>query len=105
MTVRRALITVLSAWLLFVGVMVVHDAAVPVEREWSTGMLLGAIGEYREHVSPRLRGRVQCRFTPTCSKYGLESVRRHGAVRGSLRAANRILRCGPWTPPGTVDAP
>ena len=105
MTVRSALIAVLVGWLSLLTVVAVHDAAVPREREWSTAMLLGLIGEYREHISPRLKGRVQCRFVPTCSAYGLESVRKHGAARGAVRAAGRILRCGAWTPLGTVDPP
>ena len=38
----------------------------------------------------------QCRFTPSCSAYALESVRRHGALRGSWLALKRICRCHPW---------
>lgn len=105
MTVRSALVALLVGWLSLLAVVAVHDAAVPRDREWSTAAMLGLIGEYREHVSPRLKGRVQCRFVPTCSAYGLESVRKHGALRGSGRAASRILRCGPWTPLGTIDPP
>lgn len=105
MTVRSALIALLAGWLTLLTVVAVHDAAVPREREWSTNILLAGIGEYREHISPRLKGRVQCRFIPTCSAYGMESVRKHGALRGAARAASRILRCGPWTPLGTIDPP
>lgn len=105
MTLRRGLIALLASWLAFVAAVAVHDAAVPREREWSTAALAGLIEEYRKHVSPRLVGRVQCRFTPTCSAYGLGSVQKHGAVRGGARAVGRILRCGPWTPAGTTDLP
>lgn len=37
-----------------------------------------------------------CRFTPTCSAYGIEAVETHGAARGGLLAARRLLRCHPW---------
>ena len=37
-----------------------------------------------------------CRFTPTCSAYGIEAVEVHGAVRGGLLAARRVARCHPW---------
>lgn len=48
---------------------------------------------------------VRCRFTPTCSHYGEAVIRRFGAVRGGWMATKRIVRCGPWTPLGTVDPP
>lgn len=38
----------------------------------------------------------QCRFSPSCSQYALEAIRRHGAVRGSGLAVKRICRCHPW---------
>ena len=37
-----------------------------------------------------------CRFLPTCSAYGIEAVERHGALRGSVLTARRVLRCHPW---------
>jgi len=66
---------------------------------------LFAIDQYRAHVSPHLRGRVQCRFTPTCSWYGRESIRKHGVIAGGAKTAWRIARCGPWTKLGTFDPP
>lgn len=38
----------------------------------------------------------QCRFTPTCSNYAVESIQRHGTFKGSMLAIKRILRCHPW---------
>ena len=64
-----------------------------------------AIDLYRAHVSPHLRGVVVCRFTPSCSAYGRESIRKHGLLYGGAKTAWRILRCGPWTPLGTSDPP
>lgn len=37
-----------------------------------------------------------CRFTPSCSQYGIEAVTTHGAVRGSWLTVRRIGRCHPW---------
>lgn len=48
---------------------------------------------------------VACRFTPTCSHYGEAVLQRYGLVRGGWMAAKRVLRCGPWTPAGTLDPP
>jgi uncharacterized protein len=36
-----------------------------------------------------------CRYVPSCSDYALEAVDRYGAVRGSLMAIWRVLRCHP----------
>ena len=38
----------------------------------------------------------RCRFTPSCSEYALEALRRHGALAGSWLAVKRIGRCHPW---------
>ena len=37
----------------------------------------------------------QCRFHPTCSQYAIDSLNKHGALRGSWKALKRILRCHP----------
>jgi putative membrane protein insertion efficiency factor len=68
--------------------------------------LVGAIRIYRATLSPRLPSLgIRCRFAPTCSRYAEAVILESGAARGSLRAAWRILRCGPWTPAGTFDPP
>lgn len=56
--------------------------------------LIGGILLYRATLSGWLGG--QCRFYPTCSHYGEDAIRAHGAVRGSAMAAWRIMRCNPF---------
>jgi hypothetical protein len=36
-----------------------------------------------------------CRFTPTCSEYAVEAIRRFGIVRGTAKGLWRIMRCHP----------
>ena len=68
--------------------------------------LLGSIHLYQAALSPRMGALgVRCRFKPTCSHYGEAAIRKYGAWKGSWMAAWRVLRCGPWTPAGTVDYP
>ena len=86
-------------------VIAIHDFAVPHGRGFAARSALFLIDEYRAHVSPRLRGRVTCRFTPTCSAYGREAIARYGFAKGGAKTAWRIARCGPWTKAGTVDKP
>jgi putative membrane protein insertion efficiency factor len=45
-----------------------------------------------------------CRFTPSCSEYFIEAVRKYGPLRGAWRGAHRICRCNPWTR-GGYDPP
>lgn len=37
-----------------------------------------------------------CRFTPTCSEYGVEAFRKHGFFKGLKLTARRFSRCHPW---------
>lgn len=46
-----------------------------------------------------------CRFTPTCSAYALEALRKHGLFKGSWLAVRRILRCHPWGGSGYDPVP
>jgi putative membrane protein insertion efficiency factor len=66
---------------------------------------LSAIESYQAHVSPHLRGVVQCRFTPTCSHYGHDAIAKYGLLVGGAKTVGRLARCGPWTKMGTVDPP
>ena len=86
-------------------VVAIHDFAVPHGRGYAARGALFVIDEYRAHISPHLRGRVTCRFTPTCSAYGREAIAKYGFGKGSAKTLWRIARCGPWTSSGTVDRP
>lgn len=49
---------------------------------------------YRYCISPMLPAR--CRFTPTCSQYAIEALRKHGPLKGMWLTIKRLLRCHPW---------
>jgi putative membrane protein insertion efficiency factor len=87
------------------GALVAHDAIGPLRQAFGARAALAAISIYRAWVSPHLAGLVTCRFRPTCSAYGYESIRRHGLAVGGAKTIWRIARCGPWTPMGTADPP
>ena len=46
-----------------------------------------------------------CRFTPTCSQYALEALRKYGPIKGGWLALRRILRCHPWGGSGYDPVP
>lgn len=76
------------------------------QNQLSARVLLASIHLYQATLSPRMGTfGVRCRFQPTCSHYGEGAIRKYGAWTGSWKALWRILRCGPWTPAGTVDPP
>jgi len=82
------------------------DLARAPERQVSARVLVASIHLYQATLSPLLaRAGTRCRFEPSCSHYAEGAIRKDGALVGSARAAWRVLRCGPWTPAGTVDPP
>ncbi|HEY6893893.1 MAG TPA: membrane protein insertion efficiency factor YidD [Rhodanobacteraceae bacterium] len=85
------------------GVMIGLAMAVIYEAQPIT---LAGIHGYQTALAPMVtRAGVECRFTPTCSRYAEVVIERDGVVRGGWLALKRIARCGPWTPRGTRDDP
>lgn len=41
-----------------------------------------------------------CRFTPTCSEYGVQAITKYGIIKGGLMTSWRVLRCNPWNKGG-----
>lgn len=58
---------------------------------------------YQLCVSPMFP--AACRYTPTCSRYALEALRKHGPVKGTVLAVKRIFRCHPWGGSGYDPVP
>lgn len=59
---------------------------------------------YQVALSP-LKPTSTCRFTPTCSQYAIEALRKHGVIKGLALAVWRILRCNPWGGSGYDPVP
>ena len=72
-------------------------------------LLLFLIRVYQRTVSPLLPvvslGTCGCRFTPTCSHYAAEAIRRHGAFTGVGLAITRLVKCTPRHPGGFDPVP
>lgn len=65
-------------------------------------LLISIIRGYQRWISPLKK--PCCRFHPTCSQYAILAITKYGALRGTLKALWRILRCNPFHP-GGVDYP
>jgi uncharacterized protein len=64
----------------------------------AASVLMALIGAYQRYISPFLGNR--CRFHPSCSVYAKTAIETHGALRGSLLALRRLLKCQPFHPGG-----
>ncbi|WP_462220024.1 membrane protein insertion efficiency factor YidD [Ferruginibacter sp.] len=49
---------------------------------------------YQWIISPWLGSK--CRYTPTCSHYGIEALKKYGPIKGLWLTVKRIARCHPW---------
>ncbi len=58
---------------------------------------------YKKLISPFLP--QACRYYPTCSAYALESLKKHGVLKGSYLTVKRLLRCSPFFPGGPDPVP
>jgi len=65
--------------------------------------LIGFVLLWRKFVSP-IYGDV-CKYYPSCSAYGLDALRIHGALRGSWLIVRRLGRCHPWAHGGFDPVP
>jgi len=66
-------------------------------------LLILLIRVYQYTLSPYI-GR-SCRYTPTCSVYSIEAIKKYGAIKGGWLAAKRIGSCNPWGGSGYDPVP
>jgi len=66
-------------------------------------VILALIRFYQRFISPALP--PSCRFTPTCSQYSYEAIRRYGLLKGGWLSLRRLARCHPWNRGGFDPVP
>ncbi|MEO5570584.1 MAG: membrane protein insertion efficiency factor YidD [Bacteroidia bacterium] len=59
-----------------------------------TKFLILLIKVYQKALSPLIMS--SCRYTPTCSAYGIEALRKHGPLKGLWLTIKRVASCNPW---------
>lgn len=67
-------------------------------------ILIKMIQFYKAALSP-LKAAPTCKYYPTCSSYAIEAIEVHGALKGTLLAIWRILRCNPFSKGGYDPVP
>ncbi len=66
-------------------------------------LIIQPIRFYQRYISPLTP--PTCRFTPSCSNYAIQAIRKHGPFKGLALAVWRILRCNPWGGSGYDPVP
>ncbi|CUO60975.1 membrane protein insertion efficiency factor YidD [Parabacteroides distasonis] len=72
-------------------------------RRFFTTLLLLPVYFYKYCISPMTQ--ASCRYTPTCSEYAVQALKKYGPVKGLYLAVKRILRCHPWGGSGYDPVP
>ncbi|PRZ01836.1 hypothetical protein DFO77_12526 [Marinilabilia salmonicolor] len=66
-------------------------------------LLIIPVRIYQWVISPMIG--PSCRYTPTCSVYSVQALKKHGPFKGLWLAIKRILSCNPWGGSGHDPVP
>ena len=66
-------------------------------------LLLGIVYFYKGAISPLTQ--PSCRYTPSCSEYAIQAIKKHGPLKGFWLSIKRISRCHPWGGKGYDPVP
>ncbi|MGB7785512.1 MAG: membrane protein insertion efficiency factor YidD [Salinimicrobium sp.] len=72
-------------------------------KKWLSYPLIGLVKFYQRAISPFTP--ATCRYSPTCSQYTIEALKKHGAFYGSWLSIKRIASCNPWGGSGYDPVP
>lgn len=72
-------------------------------RKWAALPFIALIRFYQIVLSPWIG--PKCRYTPTCSQYGIEALKKHGLFRGLWLTLRRLSSCHPWGGSGYDPVP
>lgn len=66
-------------------------------------IFIGLIKFYQYSISPLLG--ANCRYSPTCSAYSVEAIKKHGPFKGAWLSLKRFISCNPWGGSGYDPVP
>jgi hypothetical protein len=92
----------LAATLLLV-VLFGADAMRAPRNQVSVRLFAASVEGYHRFLHPVTGRLIRCRYSPTCSEYSVEAVRKYGIARGGWMGLRRVASCRPSVPMGTVD--
>lgn len=65
--------------------------------------VMALIRVYQLILSPYIG--PKCRYSPTCSQYAMEALKKYGLFKGLWLAVKRVSRCHPWGGHGVDPVP
>lgn len=72
---------------------IVQEVGIYLHTKMMANFLIFIISLYQRHLSRF--NRASCIYTPSCSKYSIEAIRKYGAFKGTILTIRRVLRCQP----------
>jgi putative membrane protein insertion efficiency factor len=66
-------------------------------------LLIFPVKIYQWTISPMIG--PSCRYTPSCSAYSIDALKKHGPIKGLWLSIKRILSCNPWGGSGYDPVP
>jgi uncharacterized protein len=95
-----------GTWLAFFAILALAalaDSFRSPADQFTAPLYVGAVRLYQFAGRPLLKGRVQCRYCPSCSEYSIQAVQTHGIRHGLVLTCNRLSSCQTDVPSGTPD--
>jgi putative membrane protein insertion efficiency factor len=91
------------AAILIVAVLFGADAMRSPQKQVSVRLFALSVDGYHRLIHPVTGRFIRCRYSPTCSRYAVEAVRKYGIARGGWMGLRRVASCQPGVPMGTKD--
>jgi putative membrane protein insertion efficiency factor len=91
------------AAILLLAVLFAADAMRAPRNQVSVRLFEASVNGYHRFLHPVTGSFIRCRYSPTCSDYSVQAVRKYGIAKGGWMGLSRIARCRPSVPMGTVD--
>jgi putative membrane protein insertion efficiency factor len=80
-----------------------NNATRAPQKQVTARVYLSAVRVYQNHIHPVTMHFIRCRYSPTCSHYSVEAVKRFGIYKGLGLTVKRLLSCNGSVPMGTYD--
>jgi hypothetical protein len=79
------------------------DAMRLPQSQVSVRLFAASVTGYHRYIHPVTGRFIRCRYSPTCSAYSVEAVRKYGIAKGGWMGMRRVFSCRSSVPMGTQN--